>query len=72
MTKKEQDAVNTFFVSLIKHPKRKLMASRKFDKRMKKGFSFVIRVSDIGKEWKKLRIAVEGKKSGRPSAKSIQ
>lgn len=70
MTKKEQQIINAFFVGMIKNKKIRFVPAQRFDKKAKKGLLLaVLPLKDIFKGWKKLRIAVEGKKSGRPSAK---
>jgi hypothetical protein len=60
MTKKEQTIVNKFFFKIVRHPRRKLINARKFDKRAPLDRqSVVVRVQDIITEWRKLIKEIE-------------
>ena len=66
MTKKEKAAVNKFLLGIVRSKNKVLIPATKFNKKAKPGLMLVVMpLKDILKGWKKLRIALEGKRNGK-------
>jgi hypothetical protein len=66
MTKKEEKAVNTFLLGMIRNKRKALVPETRFNRKAQKGRMLVcLPMEDIIKGWKKLRKAVEGKSRGK-------